>query len=159
MGDFMKLPLIIMALVLSQLAAADSIREERIRQEMLDRVELIMEKSEAAREDLKVKEVVPACEKIKEIFVIYPDHLKAIGSHMDLFRSRTIKAKDEALNHLITLHKQSNICQSGKDSEYVDPKIMSKKLKEIEKDLKRHRRLIKRQDTDHQNQFYYEYQF
>ncbi len=155
----MKLPLIIMALALSQLASADSIREERIRKEMIDRVDLIVEKSEAARDDLKLKEVIPACEKIKEIFVAYPDHLKAIGSHMDLFRSRTVKAKDQALNHLITLHKQTNICNAGKDSEYVDPKIMGKKLKEIEKDLKRHRRLIKRQDTDHQNQFYYEYQF
>lgn len=155
----MKLPLIIMALALSQLAFADSIREEKIRKEMLERVDLVLEKSEAAREDLKMKDVVPACEKVKEIFVIYPDHLKSIGSHMDLFRSRTIKAKDQALSHLITLHKQTNICNSGKDSEYVDPKIMSKQLKEIEKDLKRHRRLIKRQDTDHQNQFYYEYQF
>lgn len=155
----MKLPLIIMALALSQLASADSIREEKIRKEMLDRVDLIMEKSEAAREDLSLKEVIPACEKIKEIFVIYPDHLKGIGSHMDLFRSRTVKAKDQALNHLITLHKQINICNAGKDSEYVDPKIMGKQLKEIEKDLKRHRRLIKRRDTDQQNQFYYEYQF
>jgi hypothetical protein len=155
----MKLPLILLALAFTQLATAQSIREEKIRKQMLERVELILEKSEAAREDLKNKDVVMACEKITSIFAIYPDHLKAIGSHMELFRSRTVKAKNQALDHLIFFHKQTNICQQGKDSEYVDPKRLSKDLREIEKELKRHGRLIKRRDTDQENYFYYEYSF
>lgn len=150
---------LLLTLLFTQVALADSIREVKIREQMLERVDLLTVKSELTRADLKKKDVVSACTKIKEMFVIFPDHLKAVGTHMDLFKNRTIKAKDEVLSQLIFIHKQVNICNSGKDSEYVDPKALTRELKDLESELRKQRRLIKRSDTSHENNFYYEYQF
>jgi hypothetical protein len=108
---------------------------------------------------LGVEDVALTCQKIKEIFAVYPDHLKAIGSHMDFDRSRTVKAKDRALEQLIFMHKQSNICDQGCDHENVDPKELRKELKGIERSLKKQRRVIKRSDTSLENSFYYHYEF
>ena len=155
----MKFALILATLLVSQMSFAQSAREKRIKQEMLDRTDLLIEKVEAAREDLDHEDVVSACKKIKEIFVIYPDHLKAIGSHLDLDRSKTIKAKDQALSQLIFIHKRSLLCSQGKDSEFVDAKKLRKELKETLSILEKHRKVIKKSDTDNQNSFYYEYEF
>jgi hypothetical protein len=155
----MKLSLILLTLTFAQLASADSIREKRIRQEMLDRVEQILQQSEASREDLEKEDAVAACEKIANLFSIYPDHLKAIGRHMEYYRIKTRKATNQSLNHLIFLHKQTEVCKQGKDSEYLDLKLVNKELKDMEKDLKRQRRLIKRRDTSQDNSFSYRYEF
>ncbi len=155
----MKFALILATLLMSQLTLAQSIREKRIKQEMIDRTELLIEKVTGAREDLDREDVVAACKKIKEMFVLYPDHLKAIGSHLDLQRSRSIKAKDDALNQLIFIHKKTLVCAQGKDSEHVDPKKLRKELKETLNSLEKQRKVIKKSDTDNENSFYYEYEF
>lgn len=155
----MKFTLILATLLISQMSFAQSVREKRIKQEMLDRTDLLIEKVEGAREDLDHEDVIGACKKIKELFVLYPDHLKAIGSHLDLQRSKSIKAKDEALNQLIFIHKRSLLCGQGKDSEYVDAKKLRKELKTTLGSLEKQRKEIKRLDTINQNSFYYEYEF
>jgi hypothetical protein len=155
----MKFTLILATLLISQLSFAQSAREKRIKQEMLDRTDLLIEKVEGAREDLDHEDVINACKKIKELFVLYPSHLKSIGSHLDLDRSKTIKAKDEALNQLIFVHKKSLLCDQGKDSEFVDAKKLRKELKETLNTLQKQRKVIKRSDTDNENSFYYEYEF
>lgn len=155
----MKFTLILATLLISQMSFAQSAREKRIKKEMLDRTELLIEKVEAAREDLDHEDVVNACKKIKEIFVIWPDHLKGIGSHLDLQRSSSIKAKDEALNQLIFIHKRSLLCAQGKDSEYVDAKKLRKELKVTLSSLDKQKKAIKKSDTDNENSFYYEYEF
>ena len=155
----MKFTLILATLLMSQLTFAQTAREKRIKKEMLDRTDLMIEKVEGARDDLEKEDVVNACKKIKELFIIYPEHLKAIGSHIDLDRSRTVKAKDQALNQLIFIHRQSLICDQGKDSEYVDAKKLRKELKEVEGSLKGQRKTIKKSDTDNENRFDYYYEF
>jgi hypothetical protein len=159
MGAIMKLSLILATMLMCQMSFGQSIKEKRIKKEMLDRVELLIEKVESTRDDLKKEDVDGACQKIKEIFAVYPDHLKAIGSHMDFDRARTVKAKDRALEQLIFMHKQSNICDQGCDHENVDPKELRKELKGIERSLKKQRRVIKRSDTSLENSFYYHYEF
>ncbi|MBA2403903.1 MAG: hypothetical protein H0V66_03960 [Bdellovibrionales bacterium] len=155
----MKLSLILATLFMCQLTFAQSVREKRIKQEMLDRTNTLIEKVEGAREDLEKEDVVSACKKVKELFILYPEHLKSIGSHLDLDRNRTIRAKDQALNQLIYIHRQSLICDQGKDSEYVDPKKLRKELKEVENSLKDQRKTIKKSDTDNENKFEYYYEF
>lgn len=155
----MKFTLILATLLISQMSFAQSAREKRIKKEMLDRTDLLIEKVEAAREDLDHEDVVNACKKIKEMFVIWPDHLKGIGSHLDLQRSSSIKAKDEALNQLIFIHKRSLLCAQGKDSEYVDAKKLRKELKVTLSSLEKQKKAIKKSDTDNENSFYYEYEF
>jgi hypothetical protein len=149
----------LVALLLSQLSFAQSKKEKRIKQEMLDRVELLIEKVELTREELEKEDVVNACKTIKEMFQIFPDHLKGIGSRMDFEKRRTIKAKDLALNELIFMHKQSLICEQGKDAENVDPKELRKELKDVLHALKKQRRIIKRADTSSENSFHYRYEF
>ncbi len=155
----MKRGLVVVALLMSQISFAQSMKEIRIKKEMIDRVELIIEKIDVAQEDLEKNDVVNACKGIKEIFQIFPDHLKSIGTHMDFERVKTIKAKDLALNELIFFHRQTLECDSGKDSENVDPKKLKKDLKLVERKLKKQRRIIKRSDTDLENSFYYHYEF
>ena len=155
----MKFTLILALSLITQLSFAQSAREKRIKEQMLERVELLIEKVEATRADLENEDAVAACSKIKELFLIYPDHLKALGSHLDIYRGRSVRAKNHALDELIFLHKQTQYCAQGKDAEYVDPKKLDKEMKRIEKSLKKQKRVIKRADTGHQNSFYYEYEF
>jgi hypothetical protein len=155
----MKFALVLTSLLLSQIAFSQSAKEKKNKQAMLERVELLIEKVEGTREDLKTEDVVKACEKIKEMFLIYPDHLKDIGSHLDLYRGRTVRAKDQALDQLIFMHRQSLICSKGKNSEYVNPEKLSKELKGIESSLKKQRKVILKSDADNENFFSYEYEF
>lgn len=155
----MKFTLILASLMLCQISFAQTVRAERIKQEMLDRVDLLVTKAEEAREVLDREDTVAACKLIKEMFVIYPDHVKATGSHMDVGRGRSVRANKDALNELIFIHKQSIICDQGKDSEYVDPGKLRKELKEIVSSLKKQKKQIKKMDTDHSNQYRYEYEF
>lgn len=155
----MKFTLILATLLMSQLTFAQSARETRIKKDMLDRTNVLIEKVEGARDDLDKEDVISACKKIKELFVLYPEHLKAIGSHLDLDRNRTVRAKDQALNQLIFIHRQTLICDQGKDSEYVDPKKLRKELKEVESSLKHQRKTIKKSDTNNENRFDYYYEF
>lgn len=155
----MKFTLILATLLISQMSFAQSAREKRIKKEMIERTDLLIQKVEGAREDLDQEDVVSACKKVKEIFALFPDHLKAIGSHLDLERSQTIKAKDEALNQLIFIHKRSLLCAQGKDSEYVDAKKLRKELKVTLSSLEKQKKAIKKSDTDNENSFYYEYEF
>jgi hypothetical protein len=155
----MKYSLILATLLLGQQAFAQTLKETRTKQAMIDRTELLIETVEGAREDLKKDDVENACKRIKELFVIYPDHVKSIGSHLDFDRNRTIRAKDQALNQLIFIHRQSLICDQGSDCEYVDPKKLGKELGQIEKSLKSQRKTIKRSDTGSENKFEYYYEF
>ena len=146
-------------MLLGHQAFAQTLKETRTKQEMIDRTELLIETVEGAREDLKKEDVENACKKIKQLFVIYPEHVKSIGSHLDFERNRTIRAKDQALNQLIFIHRQSLICDQGTDCEYVDPKKLGKELGQIEKSLKSQRKTIKRSDTGSENKFEYYYEF
>jgi predicted nuclease with TOPRIM domain len=159
MGVFMKFTVLMTFMLVSQISLAQSLREKRIKQEMLDRSEELIEKIESARNDLENEDVVSACKTIRELFEKYPKHLVGIGTHLDLERPRTIKSKDRALEELIYFHQKTLICNQGKDSEYVDPEQMRKELKKIKRSLKKQKRVIKRSDTDNENSFYYEYRF
>ena len=163
----MKLGLIMLALLLSQLASAQTLRETRIKQEMLERADLVIEKIEDIREHLKAKKkeipseenIELACEKMEELFEIFPAHLKAIGVHMDLFARNTVWMKNAALDQLIYINKQALTCREGKKHEYVDPSAVRKELGNMLVSLEKQRKRIKKEDTDFDNVFRYEYEF
>jgi hypothetical protein len=155
----MKFNLFLVTLLFSQLTLAQTLKEQRVKKEMLDRVETLIEKVEQSREELENENVPNACKLIKEMFQIYPDHLKGIGGHLNFDKRKTIKAKDLALSELIFMHKHSLICDQGKDHEYVDPCELDKDLKKIRRELKKQRRIIKRSDTGFENTFHYRYEF
>jgi hypothetical protein len=155
----MKFGLILSLFLVSSFASAQTLREQKIKKEMLTRVEKIIKIMEDTRDDLDRQDVDNACSKVKELFAIYPDHVKGILSHMNLFSKRVIDAKDESLSQLIFIHKQTLICGQGTGCEYVDPKLLSKQLKVIVKSLKKQRKTILKGDTDFENTFHYEYEF
>jgi hypothetical protein len=154
---FMKIALII--LLMGQLSFAQTMKEKRTKEEMLNRVELLISKIEETRKDLKQEDVVSACSKIKEMFAIYPEHVMDVGIHMDLLRGKVNNVKSDALSQLIFMHRQTLICEKGTDCEYIDPKAVGKSLKEIERSLKKQRRVIKNSSTGHNNSFEYRYEF
>lgn len=155
----MKFTMLAVALLVSQLSFAQTMKEKKVKQEMLDRTELLIEKVVSAREDLEKEDVGSACKKVKEIFALYPEHLTSIGSHLDFEKNKTIKAKDEALAQLVFMHKTSQLCDRGSDSEYVDPTELRKDLKVTLKSLEKQQKTIRKGDTNSENKFYYEYEF
>lgn len=155
----MKFGLMLVLLLAGQMSFAQTMREKRIKEEMLTRTDTLISKVDETRAALKVDDVVTACEKINELFEIYPDHVKAIGSHMDLFSSKTVTAKNDSLAHLIFVHQQSLICKQGRDCEYLDIGLVDKQMKAMKKSLDKQKKTIKKGDTDFDNSFYYEYEF
>lgn len=155
----MKFGLLLICLLAGQMSFAQTMREKKIKEEMLSRVDVLLEKVEATQSSLKKEDVTGACSKIQEMFEIYPEHLKAVGSHLDLFESKNVKTKNQALEHLIFVHRQSLICKQGKDCEYLDIGLVNKKMKSMKKELTKQRKIIKKADTNFENTFYYEYEF
>lgn len=143
----------------TQYSFAETIREENIRKDMVERVNIMIEKLEQVKKDLKKKKVVEACLLVDDVFDLYPAHLKDVGSRMDLSKKRVYQTKDAALAQLIQIHQFSNTCRRGTGSEYVDPKKMRKDISKMAKSLKRQRYIIEANRVDLENYFSYEYEF
>ena len=152
---------------MSQTAFSQTLREKRIKQEMLERVDILIEKAQSVRENLTLekketpsdKSVRAACRTIKELFEMYPEHVKAIGSHLDLFASKTVWLKNQAMAQLIFVHRQTMICKQGSNQEYVDPKALKKEFDNIVESLEKQKKRITKADASYDNSFYYEYEF
>ena len=140
-------------------AFAESAFEKKNKQEMSKRTETLISKVDNARAHLKKEDVKEACAEIQEMLKIYPEHLKSIGTHMNNYKTKVAIVRDEALQQLIFVHRQSVICGQGENAEHVDPKDLGKKLKRISKSLKKQQKLIEKEKTNHENEFYYNYEF
>ena len=150
--------LILLAVMLFSVSAfAQTKKEKQIKENMLNRLDKITAHLEVAKDSFSDEITDKGCAELKKAFALMPDHLKDIGTHMDLFQSKTIRSKNEALNQLIYLHRQTNVCDQGKDQENVDSGEVRKELKKILKSLKKQRKAIKKGDTDFENSFFYYY--
>lgn len=156
---FMKLIAVIMMAVFVNGAFAESAFEKKKKLEMSKRTDMLISKIDIAREHLKKEEVKEACAEIQGMLKIYPEHLKSIGTNMDNYKTKVLIARDEVLQQLVFVHRQTVVCGQGDDGEYVDPKDLSKKLKKISKSLKKQKMLIEKEKTNHENEFYYRYEF
>lgn len=156
----MKLSLLLgLFLMIGTASAEESLRAQKIKQEMLERTDTLITFTSEGRDAIKKKDYVTACQKVNELFELYPDHLKAIGGHMNLFDSDIVKIKNEALDQLITFHKESLICADGTDHEYIRPKTLDETFKKTKKSLEKQKKRIKKSETDYENSFSYEYEF
>lgn len=156
---FMKLIAVLMMAAFVNGAFAESAFEKKNKQEMSERTDTLITKIATAREHLKKEEVKEACDELQEMLKIYPDHLKSIGQHMNNYKTKVVVARDEALQQLIFVHRQSVVCGQGDNAEHVDAKDLGKKLKKISKSLKKQKKLIDKEKTNHENEFYYRYEF
>lgn len=155
----MKFIFLVTLFLVGKIAHAETLREANNRKDMLSRIDVMLKTSKEAREALKIEKVDAACDKVEELFKLYPEHLTDIGQHMNLFKKKENKLKDTVFAQLIQVHQETNTCRSGKDFENVDPKLLSKNLKKIEGSLKRQHDFIEDRDTSANNAFYYRYEF
>jgi len=153
----MKITIFLITMLSLQIASAQSPREKRIKEEMLERVDLIIEKVEESRLDLDQEDVVAACDKIHQIKELYPKHILTSGKRLDANRRRTTKMVTKAVGELSFIHQQSEECKKGRASEFVDPTILNKELKKISKSLRKQRKTIEKKDTNHNNSVKYRY--
>ncbi len=155
----MKRTLMLMLLLVSQLSFAETLKERKVKQEMLDRADVLIAKVSEAKLALDKEDVVLTCSKINEIFRLYPDHLIGIGTRMNIFDGTVIKMENATKMSLIYFHKQSNICARGETGEHLDIGETKKRLKAIGKELEKQKKKIKKSDTDYENTYNYYYEF
>ncbi len=159
LGGSMQVRLIILLLFLSPFVYGQSLKDKRIKEEMLNRVDTLSEKVQLTRDFLKHEDVVPACKTINEIFKILPDHLISIGTRMNLFDSQVINMEHETKLFLIYIHQRSNICSQGETGENLDIAETDKKLKSAKKMFEKQKKKIKKSDTTYENLYNYYYEF
>lgn len=155
----MKYALMFVLLLTSQMTSAQTLREKKVKEEMLSRADVLITKINEARISLDKEEVAAACDKIDEIFKLLPDHLVGIGTHMNLFDPAVIKMENESKMHLIYIHQRHNICNNGVRGEYLDMGETDKKLKSMKKAIEKQKKKIKKSDTDYENTYNYYYEF
>jgi hypothetical protein len=155
----MKFGLMLTLLLASQITFAQTLKEKKVKEEMLLRADSLITKITEARVSLDKEEVVAACDKIDEIFKLLPDHLIGIGTHMNLFDPDVIKMENESKMHLIYIHQRHNICNNGQRGESLDMGETDKKLKSMKKAIEKQKKKIKKADTDYENTYNYYYEF
>jgi hypothetical protein len=154
---FMK-QVLILTLLMSSIAFAETPKEANTRRSMVGRTDALISEITATREALEDQDVVKACSKLKSILVVYPEHLKGIGTNMSVWNKKITKAQDQSLEDLMIIHEQSLVCDRGDSCEYVDAEKLEKTLKRISKNLEKHRKLIKKNKVNYENSFNYSYE-
>ena len=156
----MKLLFTLAIMLSAQFTIADSINSKKNKEEMLTRVDSLIEKTKAGQVAVKNEEMEKVCIAINELFKLIPDHLIAIGSKMDLFDSKDIEMENQTKYFLIDMHKRNNICEStekaGDNLEIDDTK---KQFKTMIKAFAKQKKKISKSDTDFENDYNYSYEF
>lgn len=159
-GVFMKKNFIFLLLLGNALmVSAQSIKEIRDKEIVLNRVDSLISQIDECRAFLDDQNVVEACKKINHIFQILPDHLMAIGTKLDMFDSKNIKMEAETRLILIDIHKRKNICQIGEDGENLDITETNEKLKSIRKILLKQKKRLNKSNMGYNNFYHYYYEF
>lgn len=155
----MKTTLILVTLLMTQMVFAETLRDRKIKEEMLTRVDSLIQKVEAGQTSLKTEDMARTCDTIEELFKALPDHLVAIGTKMDLLKGKIIKMENETKLLLIDMHMRSNICNVGERGENLDIKETEKQFKKMLKGLKKQKKIISKSETNFENSYQYHYEF
>ncbi len=154
----MKLTLSLVLLCMTQIALAKSLSDRRVKEEMLARVDTLIEKSDAARDLVKAEDPAGACKIIGDLFRIIPEHLVAVGTRMDMTERRVIRMEQETRMILVYVHQQVNTCAQD-NGDHLDLVESSKKLRSMRRAFSKQKRKIRRSDVDFQNTYNYSYEF
>ena len=140
--------LALIMLVLSFNAIAGDAKEQ-----ILSRADKLIKMIDTSIELLEEDKMKKACSKVKEIYSLYPDHVKAIGTHMDIFNQRVINLKNEGFANLAYLKSLIKQCQES----CPDARPVIEKLNAMKKNLIGQKKVINKLSTDYQNDFYFEF--
>lgn len=130
----MRLALCLGLLLLSQTSFGHETRKDQ----MLKRLDRIIESIREAKQK-------KSCKKVRQIYELYPEHLKSIVSNMNLFEDRTIELRDDAQEHLLILKRLSKNCK---------PEAINSDLRWMILTLRKHQLFIYTGDTDYDNDLY-----
>lgn len=155
----MKSGLMIILLLVSQLSFAQSRKDIKTKEEILQRVDTLIKQLNEAEELLNRQDPEPACDSLESIFAILPEHLMAIGTKMSFFDGNVVRMEHETKMFLIYIHQQVNIANSGERGENINMSKVSKQLKAMRKALEKQKKKIKKLDTSYSNQYSYRYEF
>lgn len=155
----MKLAFLTIALLFGQIGFAQSLKDKKVKAEMIGRAHLLVIKATDAREAIKAEDMARACDRIEEMFRTLPDHLMSIGQKMDLFDRTIVKMENETKMFLIDVHMRTNICQQGQRGENLDIKETDKQLNKMIKAFKKQKKTISKKDTGFDNSYSYYYEF
>ncbi len=154
----MKFALSLVLLCMTQMALAKSLSDRRVKEEMLTRVDTLIEKSDATRDLVKNEDPAGACKVIGEIFRIIPEHLVAVGTRMDMTDRRIIRIEQETRMMLVYVHQQVNTCAQD-NGDHLDLEESAKKFRSMRRAFAKQKRKIRRSDVDFQNTYNYNYEF
>lgn len=144
----------------AQVSLAETIKSKKIKEEMLTRADTLIQKSGEGRELAKKEKMDEVCVILNDIFDILPDQLISIGTHMDIGDSKIIKLERETRMYLMQVHFNTNLCKSdGYKGESLPIKETEKLFKEMKNDFEKHKKRIKKSDTDYENSYNYYYEF
>lgn len=150
----------LMLVLSAQLSLAETIKSKKIKEEMLTRADTLIQKSDEGRELAKKEKMDEVCVVLNDIFDILPDQLISIGTHMDIGDSKIIKLERETRMYLMQVHYNSNLCKNdGNKGESLQIKDTEKLFKSMKKDFEKHKKRIKKSDTDFENSYNYYYEF
>lgn len=155
----MKSGLVLLLLLVSQLSVAQSLKDKRTKEQILDRVDELILNLNEGQDFLKREEVDRACDSIDRIFALMPEHLMSIGTKMNILSGKVVKMEQETKLYLIYVHRQSNLCSFGERGENIDITRVGKQLKVIAKVLEKQKKTIKKLDTSYSNRYSYHYEF
>lgn len=151
--------LILLSLLFSLGAQAQTMDARRAKEEMLQRTHAMRVASDEGQELFRNIQLEEACKQVDIIFRVMPNHLSSIMSRMNIFDRKIQKLKAESLELLKEVHRLSNKCEMGEIEVSIDPDKARKFLKDFSKKIKKHEREIKRSSTDFNNTYYYQYEF
>lgn len=155
----MKSGLMLLLLLVSQLSFAQSLKDKRTKEQILERVDEIILNLNEAQDFLKKEEVDKACDSIDKVFALMPEHLMSIGTKMNIFDGTVMKMEQETKLYLIYIHQQSNTCDFGERGENINMSKVGKQLGVITKTLEKQKKKIKKLDTTYSNSYRYHYEF
>ncbi len=144
----MKFGLILITLLVGQIASAQSMREIRIREAMLNRIDELSSKTQSTIDLMERRDVTAACKNIKEMFDLVQEHVKDIHTHLDIFSSKVINTKQDAVQSLLLIQQNNTTCKQGRDNEHIDPKKAESNMKVVLSSLKKQRKVIKKADIN-----------
>lgn len=144
----MKFGLLLITLLIGQIAYAQSMREIRIREAMLNRIDELTTKTQSTQDLLARRDVGPACKNIKEMFDMVQEHVKDIHTHLDIFSSKVINTKQDAVQSLLLIQQNNTTCKQGQDNEYIDPKKAESNMKVVLSSLKKQRKVINKAEIN-----------
>jgi len=135
-------------LTVSLAASAQTMETRRIKREMIERtftMENTILEASAFFKAMKLKE---GCEKIVQLQIQAPAHMLDIYSYMTPYKKKIVQMQDDSLEIVRGIDLLKRDCANGPSFDKVDPTLNVRVLGEYKKEIRKHRKIIAKYDTN-----------